>query len=167
MITVKIDVADFIAEYANGKYYDPEAGAVRLPAGSDIYVCLYDLLQKRPVGAAIDRGNLEIALPDRRDANQAGGKSPEQFNYISAHGARILEQKLKLMFWAELHEYMDEAKHLHGIQFKESVFVFLRRYNVEAISEDALLKNYQRWRDKCRRRSKRAYTRQKIATFRQ
>lgn len=54
---------------------------------------------------------------------------------------------------------MDENKHLRGIQFKESVFVFMSRYGIESVSEDALLKNYQRWRDKLRRTKKRAYNR--------
>jgi hypothetical protein len=66
---------------------------------------------------------------------------------------------MKLMMWAELHDYMDENKHIKGIQFKESVFVFMHRYGLESISEDALLKNYQRWRDKQRRKSKRGYLR--------
>lgn len=61
--------------------------------------------------------------------------------------------------WAELHELMDENKHIHGIQFKESVFRFMRKYGIESITEDALLKNYQRWRDKQRRKKKRGYKR--------
>lgn len=157
MITVKIAVSDCSAQYARGKFYDAEAGAVRFPAGTDIYVLLYDLLQRRPIACPVDTGNLELALPDRREANRAGGKSPEQYNYLSGRSAKIIDDKLRLMMWAELHEFMDEGKHLHGIQFKESVFVFMRRYGIEAVSEDALLKNYQRWRDKLRRRSKRGY----------
>ena len=42
--------------------------------------------------------------------------------------------------WAELHELMDENKHLHGIEFKETVFTFLKKYNISSIQEDGLLK---------------------------
>ena len=145
MITVKIQIEPHVAEYIRGKYFDPEVGAVRFPSSLDIYILVYDLLQKRPHNCPLESGNLEFALPDRRDANTAGGRSPEQFNYLSAR--------------AELHDLMDENKHLKGIQFKDSVFQFICRYGIESITEDALLKNYQRWRDKLRRTTKRRYSR--------
>lgn len=159
MITVKIDIDPAVAEYIRGRYWDSELGAVRFPPSSDIYVKLYDLLQRRPADNPVDAGNLEIALPDRREANYAGGKDPQTYNYISHRGAKILERKFKLYMWAELHEYMDEEKHFHGVQYKDSVFVFMKRYSIESITEDALLKNYQRWRDKMRRSQKRGYRR--------
>ncbi len=161
MITVKISVSQPVAEYIRGRFYDRDAQCVRFPSSSDIYVTIYDLMSRRPAGAGVDVGNLEFALPDRRDANVAGGKNPEAYNYISARAAEILERRFRVMMWAELHDYMDECKHLRGIQFKESAYVFLQRYGIESLSEDALLKNYQRWRDKLRRSKRREYNRRK------
>ena len=92
----------------------------------------------------------------------AGGKSPEQFNYISIRGTRFLEKRFRALMWAELHEVMDENKHLHGVEFKETVFTFMKRYSIASIQEDGLLKNYQRWRDSFRRKTKRAYNRKKM-----
>lgn len=157
MVTVKIQISDYVAEYIRGKYYDPQAGCVRFPSGLDIYILIYDLLQRRPDGAPLDRGNLEFALPDRREGNMPFGKNPETYNYLSKRSAKMIGEKLNLMMWAELHDFMDENKHAFGIRFKDSVFTFLRKYDIESISEDALLKNYQRWRDKLRRRTKRGY----------
>ena len=54
MITVKISVEQHVAEYIRGKYYDHEAGAVRFPSDLDIYILIYDLLKKRPVGCKVD-----------------------------------------------------------------------------------------------------------------
>lgn len=159
MTIAKIPVTPYIKEYAVGKFLDPVSGAVRFPSGSDIYILLYDLMQRRPVTSPIDRGNLEICLPDRREANTVGGKNPETFNYLSDRAAHILEKKLKVMMWAELHDFMDENKHLRGIQFKESIFIFMTRYGLQSISEDALFKNYQRWRYRLRRTLKRGYSR--------
>ena len=136
MITTRIQIESYLAEYVRGKYYDETIGTVRFPSSSDIY--------------------------DRREANFAGGKSPEQFNYISVRGTAILEKRLRALMWAELHELMDENKHLHGIEFKETVFTFLKKYNISSIQEDGLLKNYQRWRDSFRRKKKRAYNRKKV-----
>ena len=124
MITATIDIEPYVAEYIRGKYWDARYGAVHFPAGSDIYVTLYDLMERRPKSAGVDRGNLTLCLPERREANN---------------------------------ETLDEAKHLRGIQFVESVYVFMKRYDLQSISEDALLKNYQRWRDKQRRSMKRGY----------
>lgn len=152
MISVKINVPEHIAEYITAKYYDNETGCVRFPANSDIYVMIFDLLQRRPQSSPVDTGNLEFALPDRRI-----GKSPETYNYLSARSASMLADKMRLMMWSELHDFMDEQKHDKGQQFKDSVFIFMRRYSIESISEDALLKNYQRWRYKVRRRKKRPY----------
>lgn len=67
MITVKIQVEQYVAEYIRGKYFDPEVGAVRFPSKLDIYILVYDLLQKRPVNCPLESGNLEFALPDRRE----------------------------------------------------------------------------------------------------
>ena len=152
MITTRIQIESYLAEYVRGKYYDETVGTVRFPSSSDIYVTIYDLMEKRPVNCRADR----------REANFAGGKSPEQFNYISVRGTAILEKRLRALMWAELHELMDENKHLHGIEFKETVFTFLKKYDISSIQEDGLLKNYQRWRDSFRRKKKRAYNRKKM-----
>lgn len=154
MITVKTTVEPHVAEYIRGKFYDREAGAVRFPPTLDIYILIYDLLQKRPATNPVDSGNLEFVLPERRE-----GKNPDSYNYLSGRAQKMLADKMRLMMWAELHDLMDENKHINGIQFKESVFLFMRKYSIESITEDALLKNYQRWRDKQRRKKKRGYTR--------
>ena len=154
MITVKISVEPHVAEYIRGKYFDHEADAVRFPSDLDIYILIYDLLQRRPVESPVDIGNLEFILPERRV-----GKDPITYNYLSGRSQKILADKMRLMMWAELHDLMDENKHIKGIQFKETVFTFMRKYSIEAITEDALFKNYQRWRDKLRRKKKRGYNR--------
>lgn len=154
MIFVTIQVESHVAEYIRGKYFDHDAGAVRFPSGLDIYLLIYDLLQRRPTDHPVDTGNLRFALPERRT-----GKDPITYNYLSGRAQKILADKMRLMMWAELHDLMDENKHIKGIQFKETVFTFMRKYSIEAIGEDALLKNYQRWRYKLRRKQKRGYIR--------
>lgn len=154
MITIKINVEPAVAEYIRGKFTDVESGVVRFPADLDIYVLIYDLLQRRPVDRPVDTGNIEFALPERR-----AGKDPVTYNYLSGRSQRMLCDKMRTMMWAELHDTMDENKHIRGIPFKDTVFTFMRRYSIESISEDALFKNYQRWRYKLRRKQKRSYTR--------
>lgn len=157
MITATIQIEPYVAEYITGKYYDTDLGAVRFPSSSDIYVTIYDLMERRPKSAGLDAGNLTFCLPDRRAANEKGGKSPETYNWFSGDSVKILERRMRVMMWAELHDTLDENKHLRGIQFVESIYIFMRRYDLHSITEDALLKNYQRWRDKQRRSIKRGY----------
>ena len=75
MITTKIQVEPYIAEYIIGKYYSPDDGAVHFPPSLDIYVTIYDLMARRPASAGADTGNRCFCLPDRREANKkCGGK---------------------------------------------------------------------------------------------
>ena len=159
MITTRFMVEPVVAEYITAKYYDETVGVVRFPASLDICLVIRDLVSLRPEDAGIDRGNLEIALPDTREGRASLGKNPQRYNYISERAAKILNKRMKLMLWADLHHTMDENKHLRGIQFKDSVYMFMTRYGIQSLSEDALLKNYQRWRDDLRRSQKRGYTR--------
>ncbi len=158
MIVTRIQIEPYVAQYYMSMYWDREAGGVHFPPGSDIYVTIYDLMQKRPAGVGLDSGNFPIVLPDRRDANRAGGKSPEQFNYLSHRAASIIGKRLKIAFWAQVHELMDEQRHLHGFDYKDIVYQFMLRHSITGISEEGVLKNYQRWRDSLRRTAKRSYS---------
>ena len=84
-----------------------------------------------------------------------------RYSYITPQGARILADRMRSMMWAEVHDFFDEQKHIYGMQFKESAYLFLWRYSIDSISEDALVKNYQRWRQKCRRQAVRNRKRRK------
>lgn len=150
MVTTRIEVKEHLAEYIQGKYNDCTHGPVSFPDKCDFYHVIYDLLEKRPVRSLPDKGNLELVIPDRRI-----GKSPETYNYLGIRSCRILSQKIEISFWAELHTLMDENKHIYGIQYIESVAYFMRKYGIQSISEDALLKNYYRWRDNVRKKSRR------------
>ncbi len=158
MITSKITVKDHLAEYLQGKYNHCEPGPIRFPDKEDLYVTIFDLTERRPKNCHVDKGNLELVLPDRRE-----GKSPETYNYLGQRSAGIIEKKIETKFWAELHEMMDENKHQFCIQYIETVAYFMRKYGIHSISEDALLKNYYRWRNNVRqKRNRRSYIKKQI-----
>ncbi|MPL74363.1 hypothetical protein SDC9_20235 [bioreactor metagenome] len=157
MITTKIHVHQHLAEYIIGKYGIRMNNPVTLPDNIPLYHFLWDLMSKRPEGHAIDTGNVELVLPDRRD-----GKNPRIYNYISARGAKLLQFKIETMLWTELHDELDHNKHRLGVEYIDTIHIFCNKYNITGISEDAMLKNYYRWRNVTRRRNKekRSYTRQ-------
>ncbi len=162
MITTKIQIEQYVAEWLRAKFYDSVVGAVRFPPDTDLYEKVYDVMQVRPSNVhPVDTGNLCLALPDKREGNYSWGKNPEKYNYISERGARILNKRFKSMFWAEIHEIMDENKHLHGIDYQDTAYLLVRRYDLTGISDEGLLKNYQRWKEKIRRSKKRDYRKRK------
>ncbi len=161
MITTSITVAPHLAEYAKAIFKVEDETYIKIPHTDDLYHILKNLMSKRPEGAPIQRGNLEIALP-----HQSKGKCPLTYNYISDRGAVIIERKLQALFWAHLHSFVDDYRHSFKKQEREYLFfindcvcMFMFKYNITSISEDALIKNYYRWRSHVRRKlKKRNYT---------
>ena len=155
MTTTRLLIPEHLKEYLTGRFGDfNQAVPVRIPNEFDLYHIIFDLLEKRPANCMVDRGNLELVLPERNL-----GKRPENYNYLGSLSQQIITQKIELMMWAEVHDFMDEQKHRYGIDYKDSVHVFILKYGIESLSEDAFLKNYYRWRGKVRRREKkRAYS---------
>lgn len=154
-MNTKINVPTHIREYVLGKFCEFQDIPVAFPDNSDIYHTIYDLLEKRPASVPVDKGNLEIRLP-----NRASGKSPKTYNYLGLRSQQIIVRKLELKMWAELHDTLDEQKHRYGINYIVGIHAFMNKYGISSLSEDAFLKNYYRWRAKERKKEKkRPYTR--------
>lgn len=152
MITTEINITPFLAEYVLGKYNNGALEPVTIPQNTDLYHVIWDLMAKRPAGASpVDRGNLSIILPDRRV-----GKDPQHYNYIAPAGAKIIENKIRSMFNAELHaSLLENDQNGHELDNIDVVHQFICMYCIESISEDALIKNYYRWRENMRKRKAR------------
>ncbi len=157
MITTRISIKAHLEEYLTGRYANCRKNPIQFPDGDDLYHLIFDLMSKRPINCGDDKTGLEIYLPER-----SVGKDPQYYNYLGYRAQRIIERKVETLFWAELHDLIDHNKHRHGIEYTESVFTFMNRYGIESISEDALLKNYYRWRDKVRKRDKRREYRRSV-----
>lgn len=154
MVTTKILIKPHLAEYVKSKY-ETNNGCVSFPKNDDLYHLVWQLMTKTPANVnPFDRsGNLIIALPDRRV-----GKNPEVYNYISARGEKIIEKKIRQLFTLELHTAMENnAFSGFVLTNQERVSLFMAQYSLESISEDALLKDYYRWRDLVRKKEKRQY----------
>lgn len=151
MIQIHIFIKKHLAEFIRAKNGIYDERAVRIARDSDLGIMLYDLLQKRPKGMSpVDRGNLAIELSRYNDA----GKSPLTYNFIDVRGVRIIEKKIELMMWAEAHEFIDFQKHREGIDLADAVYMFMKKFAITGVTMDCYLKNYQRWRDKVRKKTK-------------
>ncbi len=140
MITTKINIKKHLAEYVKGRWGDCSDTPVSFPQGSDLFVSLWDLMQRRPKDAGIDTGNLEINLPVR-----SVGKRPETYNYLPQRGVSILEKKIEEIMYEEIHHRMRVNKR-KGITYIETVYWFVSTYGITSISEDAFIKEYYRLR---------------------
>lgn len=159
MIETKFSIAQYLSEYLSGKYNNGASGAFRIPDNTDLYHTLWTLMAKRQRNQSpIDEGNVSIILPDRRL-----GKDPKVYNYISPRSAKLIEKSVKYMFDNELHIVMNE-NHLKGhlLDNRDVVYRFLRSYGIESISDDALLKNFYRYRDAIRKREMRRDYKKKL-----
>ena len=145
MITISIHIKPHVEEYLLAKYPSDTPGVVRLPDTTDLYHMLFNLMIRRPAGAAINEGTLRIILPKRRE-----GKNPLYYNYLSPESVKLISKKVEALFWADAHFWIDYQKHIVGQNCTEAIYQWMERYNITAISEDAIRKNYYRWR--CRTR---------------
>lgn len=159
MITTKITITPYLAEYIIGKYNHCNKGEVRIPDSSDLYHIIWEYMSRRPDNVPVlESGNLEIALPDRR-----AGKDPAVYNYLSVRAVKGIELHIKNMFNQELHsELMDNDRRGHFLDNIDVVHKFLCTYGIVSISEDALLKNYYRYREALRQRKKRKQRRDNL-----
>lgn len=141
-MTTRINVDEYCAEWLRAKYAD-EDGVIYLPSDSDLYHLLWDLMARRPADVSpIDSGNIEIFLPCRRE-----GKRPDTFNYIHANSQKIFNTKVKSLISLDLHSFV-EGLCKHGVMLIEAVAQYKLKYQIDSISDEALLKNIQRWRNK-------------------
>lgn len=166
MVTTKITVKPHLAEYAIGKWGTDFHEPVEFCPTSEIYYLIHDLTIKRPVNCPVDSGNLTIVLPNRRKDDEMGiRKNPETYNYMNQRAALIIERKIETLMWAELHDIVDNDRHRHARLMIDSIFTFRSKYRITTISEDAMLKNYYRWRNDFRRKEKREYAKKQPKIF--
>lgn len=145
MITISIHIKPHLEEYLLAKYPSDIPGVVRLPDTTDLYHLLYELMAIRPSDKPIEQGTLRIKLPRRHS-----GKNPLYYNYLSPDSIKLISKKVEALFWADAHFWIDYQKHIVGQNCTEAIYQWMERYNITAISEDAIRKNYYRWR--CRTR---------------
>lgn len=158
--TCCICVEPYLAVYARRKFeVDQKTGGIKIPDNFDLYHCVWQLMSKWPLErwhigvkrrVEVPQGNLLIHLPNRRPEG-GFGKNPRYWNYISPRSARVINRELKRLFDWEFHHYVENALiYGRGISKKEAVRRFSAKYGLGIDTEDALLKNFQRYERKNR-----------------
>ena len=152
MITTKIFIKPHLAEYLYEKYRVEGENYIKIPHSDDLYHIVFDLLRRKSENSEDfpQETNLELALP-----NRSVGKNPQYFNYLSARAQKIIEEKVDRIFKAEMHHYIDEMTVDFGMSYVDASYMFREKLNLHSITEDALIKDYYRYRRKIGRKKKR------------
>lgn len=143
-MTTRIEVPSYIRQWLMMTKNGQEDGPVRFNESENLYHVILGLTTLRTAATPmVDRGNLEIVIPTPRH-----GKNPLYYNYLSPRAARIIVKMLKQMFYIEARSFIAE-KESRGIPQKTAVYMFISQYGMDdMVSEDALVKDYYRWRKK-------------------
>ena len=161
--TVSVRITPYLAEYVRGKYpHDPANGGVRFPRTDDLYHCLWHNLVRPRKDMRVERSpnlTLSIGRPRTYEVGLAW-KDPAYFNHLSARGAKELEVCVQRQFDFELHRaFIESYEAGDGRRQEDVAHDFLRQYGITSISEEALLKNWSRYRNMIRPKKPRRYGR--------
>jgi hypothetical protein len=151
MITTKIQITPYLAEYLVSKMNNYSFEPFSIPDDTDLYHLIWQLMARRPPRISPnDEGNITIILPHRRQ-----GKDPQYFNYLSPRSQQLIARSIKFMFDLDLHDALNNnVKKNRPLRDIDVVHQFMCDYGIESITEDALIKNYYRWRDNLRKRKR-------------
>ena len=143
MQTVKLTLKPYLAEYLQKRYPATEPGLVKLPPSSHLYYLVLASLRTRPKGAEED-GNVELMLPN--PSPYSGKRRPYRINYLAPYAKDRIASVVYAAYWEECHRYMERRIHVHGDTIIGAASSFISVHGLTLSNEDAILKNYQRWR---------------------
>lgn len=140
MEKVRIELKSHLEEYAITKFPIVD-DVIVIPSSMDLYFVLLDLLQKK--GKGIEKSGEGLYFGIR---NTGVGKDPRVYKYLSRRGRMLFEARLEVMFWIDFHEIMDREVVRSGKPCLEAAQIFVEKFKINSITEDALIKHYYRWR---------------------
>lgn len=145
MLVLNIYVKPYLAEYARQKYPSPIKDVAQFPAASLVNHAIVNSLIKQPANPADHKGNLLVMVNERI----SDLKDLETNNYLNFEGENNVSDKLLLDFDMYLHGYMGHQRYRYGIDYKDSVKMFIDKYHLTGlVTPEALLKKHVRWKKK-------------------
>jgi hypothetical protein len=157
-ITVKISMEPHLKAFLLSFYHQKEP--IFFPKKDKLNDLLQLLLSKPPRNhcpRAQECGCLEIILPYYENLNIMS------YHYLSPECQRIFCIRVKKIFWYTFEDFMDDC-HLQGMYKKDSIWLFMEKYNipVELDIEDRLKKELYRSKLLFRKYAKREYCKKKL-----
>lgn len=145
MLVLNIYVKPYLAEYARKKYPSPIKDVAQFPATSLVNHAIANSLIKKPAIPAENKGNL-LVMVNEKICNL---KDLDTNNYLNFEGENNVGEKLLLDFDMFLHSFMDHMRYHHGVDYKDSAQMFVRKYHLTGkVTPEALLKKHVRWKKK-------------------
>ena len=139
MLVLNIYVKPYLAEYARQKYPSLIKDVAQFPAASLVNHAIVNSLIKQPANPAEHKGNLLVMVNERI----CDLKDLETNNYLNFEGENNVSDKLLLDFDMYLHGYMGHQRYRYGIDYKDSVKMFIDKYHLTGlVTPEALLKKH-------------------------
>lgn len=145
MLVLNVYVKPYLAEYARQKYPSPIKDVAQFPAASLVNHAIANSLIKKPAIPVENKGNL-LVMVNEKICNL---KDLDTNNYLNFEGENNVGEKLLLDFDMFLHSFMDHMRYHHGVDYKDSAQMFVKKYHLAGkVTPDALLKKHVRWKKK-------------------
>lgn len=157
--SVGLKIEAYLADYIQHRYpWDTCHQRVLIPPSSDLYHCLYENLRVPRSDTRICEPNIWIALPSPGYVANGYWKDTQRFCALSERGERLVAQCIRRQFNFEFHQVLIENDENGRPQLmKDVIHAFIKKYSL-SISEEALIKNYQRFRKKFYPKTPRCYS---------
>ena len=146
MLILNLHMRPYLAEYARNQYPAGMQDIVRFPAHSLMNHAIVNLLKENPGSIEPNKcGNFRVMVNE----GICNLKDIERYNYLSPGDELRIQKYLLLDFNICLHWYMDMQRHYHGVDYKDSAEMFIKKYHVDGLlTSDAVLKKQVRWKQK-------------------
>lgn len=128
------------------------------PKGHDLLRRLEVLLRPVPENYKPSRSHpalFHVELPYMKH------KDPLYYNYLSDTAGKAFARKVRDFYELVFHERMSELRNA-GYEYKECVYLFQDEYDLPPESTDRLIKDFQRWRNRIRRKNIRKRKREEM-----
>ena len=145
MQTIRLAIKPYLAEYLIKTYPSGEPGIVKVPPTLNLYeVILSNMHGLKKEKADMDRWNVEIMLPN---PSQSSSRRLTCKRYgVSGQGSIRISRSIYALYWSDCHSYLEHRINVHGDTIIDAIYGFLDSRGLTLSTEEAIRRNYQRWR---------------------
>lgn len=138
----------FFQQFLKTYFHQNDDTVFSFPKGHDLFRRLEILLRPVPTDYRPKKQNpwlFYVELPFMKH------KNPRTHNYLSETSGKIMARHIRDFFDAVFHEKMNEYRKA-GFEYQECVYIFQEEFSLPLDSTDRLIKDFQRYRNRLRRR---------------
>lgn len=147
MRTIRLALKPYLAEYLIKTYPADEPGMVKLPPTLNLYeVILSNMHGIDKEMTDVDGWNAEIILPN--PSQSSNRRLTCKYYGVCGQGRIRISRAVYVLYWSDCHSYLEHRINVHGDTIIDAIYGFIDSRNLTLSTEEAIRKNYQRWRSR-------------------